>query len=98
MSHLKFTRSAREDLKDIGKYTARVWGGDQRKKYLASIMARCHWLAENPGLGIMRNEIKEGYRSYPEGQHVIFFRVVKNEVQILRIPHQRMDVIQALDE
>ena len=71
MAVLKFTRAARGDFKEIGLYTKRKWGALQQKRYLKSLLARCQWLAENPGLGANRDEILPGYRSYPEGEHVM---------------------------
>ena len=53
---------------------------------------RFHWLAENPALGRPRPDVKEGYFSYPEGRHVIFYLIREGGIDIIGIPHQRMDV------
>src|SRR5690606_1746926 len=56
------------------------------------------WLAGNPMLGRTRNEVKEGYRSFREGGHIVFYRVVEGTIEIIGVPHQNMDVEQNLGE
>jgi plasmid stabilization system protein ParE len=34
---------------------------------------RFDWLCKNPGAGRLRTEIGEGYRSYRQGSHLIFY-------------------------
>lgn len=52
------------------------------------------WLADNPMLGRTRDGVKEGYRSFREGNHIIFCRVAGSAIEIIGIPHQRMDIEQ----
>jgi len=37
--------------------------------------------------------IKDGYYSYPQGSHVIFYLVREGGIDIIGIPHQRKDVM-----
>lgn len=90
---VRVTPRARDDLKNIGRYTERTWGKAQRNRYLKSIEARFHWLAENPLLGKHRTDICEGYYSFPEGQHVVFYLIGSNSIDIIGIPHKEMDTI-----
>lgn len=90
---VRVTPRARDDLKNIGRYTEQTWGKAQRNRYLKSIDTRFHWLAENPRLGKHRTDICEGYYSFPEGQHVIFYQVGANTIDIIGIPHKEMDII-----
>jgi len=55
------------------------------------------WLAENPHFGTERDEVKEGYLSYFQGSHTIFYRETEEGIEIVDIPHQKEDVIQHLD-
>jgi toxin ParE1/3/4 len=84
---------ARDDLKNIGRYTAQTWGKAQRNRYLNSIDARFRWLADNPQLGRHRTDIFEGYYSFPEGQHVVFYLFDNNTIDIIGVPHKEMDII-----
>lgn len=57
------------------------------------IRARCLMLAEAPGeIGTARPELVEGIRSLPTSPYVLFFRYREDEVQIVRILHERQDV------
>lgn len=55
---------AREDIKKIGRYTRKKWGGKQSEKYLRGLEQRFQWLTDNPRIGSNRDEIKEGYHSF----------------------------------
>lgn len=92
MSTFKLTSAAVEDLKEIARYTQKKWGESKRNLYLTSINSKFIWLAENPNIGKIRDDIKKGYLSYPEGKHTIFYRLNKNHIEILATLHQSMDV------
>ena len=57
---------------------------------------RLRGLADNPLLGKARDEVKESYRSFHEGSHVIFYRMAGDDIEIIGILHQSMDVEQHL--
>lgn len=90
---VRVTPRARDDLKNIGRYTEQTWSKAQRNRYLKSIDTRFYWLAEHPQLGKHRMDICEGYFSFPEGQHVIFYLVGGTNIDIIGISHKEMDII-----
>jgi len=90
---VRVTPRARDDLKNIGSYTEQTWGKAQRNRYLKSIDARFHWLVENPQLGKHPTDIFEGYYSFPEGQHVYFYLISSNTIDIIGVPHKEMDIV-----
>lgn len=92
-SFFKITPRAQEDLKDIGRYTLSTWGKKQRNTYLKSLDKRFSWLAENQQLGTQRPDIKEGYYSYLQGSHLIFYTIEKEHINIIGIPHKAMDIV-----
>ena len=67
MADYSLTRKARTDLLQIGRYTQGRWGVPQRRKYLDQMAARMMALAADPGLGAPRDDLREGYRSFPLG-------------------------------
>jgi toxin ParE1/3/4 len=91
IARLRLTRRARADLRSIGRFTLEAWGKTQRDTYLAAMDRRFRWLAEDPERGRPRPEIEDGCRSYPEGAHMIFYRVRAETIEILAVPHQAMD-------
>jgi len=90
---VRVTPRARDDLKNIARYTEKTWGKDQRNRYLKSLEKRFFLLAENPLLGKHRTEVCDGYYSFPEGQHVVFYLIGSDSIDIIGIPHKQMDTI-----
>ncbi len=89
----RITPRARDDLKNIGRYTERTRGKNQRNIYLKEIKTRFQWLAENPLPGKHRTDICEDYYSFPQGQHVVFYLIGNNLIDIIGVPHKEMDTI-----
>ena len=83
---------AKKDLLNIRAYILKKWGKQQAQKYIDALEKRCDELAQSPHMGLERPEIKPGYRSIAGGKHVIFYRVGDSGIEILRIPHGRMDI------
>ena len=88
----RLTPRALADLEAIADYTIRTWGRDRMENYLRSMNDRFDWLAGNPLAGRERNDVHPGYRSYPQGSHVIFYMVSDGHVDIIGIPHKSMDI------
>ncbi|MCU7941842.1 MAG: type II toxin-antitoxin system RelE/ParE family toxin [Candidatus Thiodiazotropha sp. (ex Cardiolucina cf. quadrata)] len=93
MSEFRVTPRALEDLKNIGRYIEQQWGKRQRNTYLRALEKRFGWLAENPLLGKHRTDIAEGYYSFPQGAHVVFYLIRDDSIDIIGIPHKEMDII-----
>lgn len=84
------TKAAKRDLVEIARYTLERWGDQQRRRYLAQLDARFRWLAKNPTLGVDSDHVRPGYWRHVEGRHVIFYRVLRGQVEIVRVLHVRM--------
>ncbi|MBY8824287.1 type II toxin-antitoxin system RelE/ParE family toxin [Sphingomonas colocasiae] len=93
----RVTPRAFEDLKNIGRYTLREWGRQQRDAYLRGLDARFEWLARQPMLGRSRDEVAPGYRSYPHEAHVIFYLLRDGGIDIIGVPHSAMDIPRHFD-
>ena len=98
MANSVVTRRARQDLLNIGRYTSKRWGRKQRDTYLREIDGRFSSLARNPSLGRAYDHVKEGYRVFAVGKHLIFYRHISTGIEIVRVLHERMDVPGRLDE
>jgi toxin ParE1/3/4 len=81
---------AKADVKEIGRYTQQRWGIEQRNRYLGELDACFQKIGANPTLGNSAEAIRAGYRRIREGSHVVFFRKAGNEVEIVRVLHERM--------
>jgi toxin ParE1/3/4 len=98
MVNFQLTELAKQDLRLIGRYTQITWGREQRNTYLAKIDAAFQLLAMEPQLGKSCDELRVGYRKYPVGRHLIFYRQSANSLEIIRILHQRMDIEARFDD
>jgi toxin ParE1/3/4 len=83
---------AAADLDDIWEYTTERWGERQAAIYLRLIKAAIGVVAADPKAGRVCDEVRLGYRRYPVGSHMLFYRVTKVTIVVVRILHQRMDV------
>jgi toxin ParE1/3/4 len=90
--HLVVAHLARRDLQAIARYSEKEWGAARKAQYMAAIREKFSLLLQRPAIGATRNDIAPGYRSYPVGRHLIFYRIEEKSVVILRVLHQRMDV------
>ena len=77
----------------IGSYTERQWGLAQRNRYLKKLEKRIQLLANNPHLGLRRDDVAVDYFSLPYGKHVIFYLIRKSGIDIIGILHQEMDIL-----
>jgi toxin ParE1/3/4 len=98
MMMFRLTKLAKQDLRSIGRYTQVTWGKDQRNLYLAKIDAVFHLLVQEPQRGKACDDIRLGYRKYHVGRHLIFYRHSSEELEIVRILHDRMDIEAYFDD
>ena len=97
MPNFKISAKAKNDLIAIAKNTEKRWGREQRRTYLKSLDNAFHSIAKRPSIGKSCDFIKVGYRRYPQGSHVIFYRLNNQAViEIIRVLHKRMDYLSKL--
>jgi toxin ParE1/3/4 len=84
---------ARRDLDGVWVYTASTWGAEQADRYVDLLTTRMAWLSKNEVLWHKRDDIRADLFSYSEGRHVIFFEASTDTLSVIRVLHERMDVI-----
>jgi toxin ParE1/3/4 len=89
--HFVLTPRAQADLDEIWDYTADRWGLDQAETYTRQLWKDIAIVADRPALGRECNEVRRGYRMYPSGSHVLFYRHTVDGIDVVRILHERMD-------
>ncbi|WP_086479040.1 type II toxin-antitoxin system RelE/ParE family toxin [Oceanospirillum sanctuarii] len=93
MKPFTLTVAAKTDLREIALFTQRRWGKEQLNAYLKQFDDSFWLLAENPDIGKTCDEIRAGYRKFPQGSHVIFYQQTGNQqIRVIRILHKSMDV------
>lgn len=82
---------AQADIDEIWDYTVRTWDQAQAESYLRDIQGALRSLVADPSKGRACDDIRAGYKKQPVGSHVLFFRLVGDDIEVIRILHQRMD-------
>ena len=92
MKRFRLTPRALRDLDGIADHSLKTWGEAQTTRYLEALDERFQWLADNPLLGHVRDEIASGYRSFRQGSHIVFYVIEGDDVHIIGVPHAAMDI------
>jgi toxin ParE1/3/4 len=82
---------AQADIEEIWDYTAETWDDDQAERYIRQILDAIERIAADPRRGRPCDHIRPGYRKYSVGAHVLFFKVIGDRIDVVRVLHQRMD-------
>ncbi len=82
---------ARQDLRSIRLYGLKPWGSAQATSYLATLSDGFSRLQNHPLIGRSRDDLGPGLRSWPIGHHVIYYQRGTDQLEIVRILHQRID-------
>jgi toxin ParE1/3/4 len=89
---LIWSDDANKDLISIWEYGVEEWSEEIAQKHLLEIEHLCGRLIDTPMLGKSRDEIIAGIKSIAVRPHVIFYHLIKGEIEIVRVLHQRVDV------
>jgi toxin ParE1/3/4 len=91
MSRYFVAESADEDIDDI--LTAIIpenenaaWG------WYSGLYEKFDKLAHSPGIGRLRDDLRQNLHMFPFGNYLIFYLVVADGIQIVRIIHGARDV------
>ena len=90
---IRFTLSprAQRDLDEIWVYTVKRWSIDQAEIYTRRIGRDIATVAVRPAMGTACPDIRDGYYRYQTGSHVLFYRLIVDGIDVVRILHGRMD-------
>lgn len=92
MQLFQLSNEAKNDLRSIAVFTESRWGRTQRNLYIKQLDEAFLMLAQSPDLGISCDYIREGYKKFPQGSHIIFYKHNASEkILVVRILHKSMD-------
>jgi toxin ParE1/3/4 len=83
--------SAQRDLDEMWYYTCASWGKERADAYVGLIRSALLSIATFPHLGRDCVSVRAGYKKYPSGSHMLFYRLIDNGIDVIRILHQNMD-------
>ena len=99
MAKVTIRQQAIDDLNNIWLYTFEEWSERQADKYYATLEFTCMQIGENPQLGREYEGINSNLLGLRTGKHIIFYQIIsKDEIEIIRILHERMDLKNRLSE
>lgn len=79
------------DLLEIWDYIADD-SMDRADEFLDRIEEKLQRLACNPGLGRKRDELLPGLQSFPIGNYVVFYREIKDGIDVIRVLRGSRDI------
>ena len=94
----KVTPAAKNDIRNIGRYTQNEWGTKQRHSYLAGLNEKFKFLAANPLLNRERVEFLPPVRIHPHKNHLVIYLLEPSHILIVRVLHKSMDIDDQLNE
>ncbi len=88
----ELSSEADQDISDIFDYTEVEFWLDQAVSYVSALDECFAQIVENPEIGRERIEIHGELRSITSGSHVVFYRIFKDRIRIVRILHGSRDL------
>jgi toxin ParE1/3/4 len=82
---------AQADMDEIWDRTAERWGTDQAEFYTRQLWRHIEAVASKPAIGRACPEVRAGYYKYLSGSHFLFYRLIDDGIDVVRVLHERMD-------
>lgn len=99
MSKVILRQEAIDDLNSIWDYTFEKWSENQADIYYRTIKVACKEIGNRSDLGKTYSGISRNLLGLKSGKHIIFYHLVsENEIEVIRILHERMDLKNKLTE
>ena len=93
------SEKALEDINNIWIYTAENWSVEQANRYYNLIYDEIEYIVKNFEMARDFGKIRKSYRYSKVKSHLIFFKKDKtNEIEVVRVLHERMDIENRLAE
>lgn len=92
------SKKAVVDLEDIWLYTVEKWSLIQADRYYNLIFAEIDHICQSPTSGKAMDHVRKGYRASKVKSHLIFYRIINQTIEIIRILHERMDIDSRLSD
>ncbi len=96
----KISVKAFEDIENIWLYTFENWSLEQADRYVNLIFDEIEYLSDNPTSGKDFSHVRKHYRCSKVKSHLVLYRFIENqnEIEIIRVLHERMDIENRLND
>jgi toxin ParE1/3/4 len=91
MSLYRLSKEAEQDLENLWVYLGER-DDIAADRQVAKLLDRFPMLAKFPTMGMPRDRLLEGLRSFPVKPYIIFYILIPDGIEILRIIHQARDI------
>ncbi|MEY5040855.1 MAG: Toxin ParE1 [Bacteroidota bacterium] len=99
MLEFVISEKALEDINNIWIFTAENWSVEQADRYYNLIIDEIEYIVQNFEMARDLGKIRKKYKYSKVKSHLIFFKKDKsNEIEIVRVLHERMDIEKRLKE
>ena len=92
------SKKAVSDLEEIWLYTVEKWFIEQADRYYYLIFDEINYICRNINAGKSMEHVRKGYRASKVKSHLIFYRVLNETIEVIRILRERMDVENRLND
>lgn len=96
MQKIILSKKADDDIEELYGDGVDKFGKKQAIKYLEELYLMFVFLSENPEVGKNRDEIKIKLVSFPYESHIIFYRIFKKHIRIVRVLYGGKDLVKFL--
>ena len=95
----RISSKVQSDLINIWEFTFDNWSIDQADRYFNLVIDRIKDICNKPDLGRNYNLVRKNYWGINVKSHIIFYKIGEGGIiEIIRILHQRMDLLSRLTE
>lgn len=99
MSEYIISEKALEDINKIWIYTAENWSVEQADRYYNAIIDEIEYIVQKFDMALDSGRIRKSYKYSKIKSHLIFFKKNKsNEIEVVRVLHERMNIGNRLNE
>ena len=88
----ELSSAADQDVEGIFDYLEQEYSQDRAVEYTMDLEFFLEKLVAHPELGVQRDEIQSGLRSFPKAQHIVFYRILPDRIRVVRVLHGRQDL------
>jgi toxin ParE1/3/4 len=89
----RITPRAAQDLQNIARYTLHTWAASNATPTSTPLTGGSPGWRRTPASVARDRRSAKAISATPQGAHVIFYLVREGGIDIIGIPHQRMDVV-----
>ncbi len=94
----RFTQPASQDIEEILDNIADYQGLLKSAEFLEKLAQKCRNLAKFPKMGKRRDELYPSLRSLPVDVYVIFYRLIPEGIEIIRVVSGYRDLRKLFEE